>query len=358
MMNKTCKIFLLSFLTILTTVIYAAQNTQKTGGKQMPPTVVKLYKAQQQTWQDSIVAVGSLSAFNGVMLSSEIPGRITAISISEGKDVKKGDLLVVIYPDIIKAQLQKDQAQLVYNQKTYIRYRDLAKKGYVSQSDLDNQKSQLDMSKAAVANDTAQLNQHYVRAPFSGRLGVNKVSLGDYINTGDQLVSLQQLDPIRVDFNIPDSYLSQVKRGDQVEISSKAFAQKYTGTIYALDSAVNIDTRTIAARAKVANSQLTLVPGTYVEVAVRMLQAKPVMAIPQIAIVYSSAGNYVYLMIDHKAVKTSVVLGNKIGNGLVIVNQGLKVNDLVVTEGQQKLMDGAPVMTVEEYQQMAKSKGF
>jgi membrane fusion protein, multidrug efflux system len=351
MINRTSKTFLLPFLMVCLASTGFAQSAQK----QMPPTVVKIYKAQTQSWQNSINVVGSLSAFNGVMLTSEIGGRITAINVSEGKNVKQGDLLVVIYPDIIKAQLQKDQADLVYNQKTYDRYLVLSKKGYVSQAELDRQKSALDMNKASIASDIANLNQHYVRAPFSGRLGVNLVSLGDYISTGTQLVSLQQFDPMRIDFNIPDSYLNQVKKGDQVEISSKAFPQKFTGTIYALDSAVDVNTRTLAARAKVLNPNNVLVPGTYVEVAVHMEQTQSLIAIPQTAIVYSTSGSYVYLMVDHKAVRANVTLGDKIANGLVVVTKGLKVNDLVITEGQTKLTDNAPVMTVQEYQQMAKT---
>lgn len=357
MINKTCKLsFVLVFFAALAVNSCFAQDASKSGKGNMPPTVVKTYDVKQQNWQDSIVVVGSLSAFNGVLLSSEISGRITSVNVHEGQNVKKGDLLIEIYPDIVQAQLQKDKAQLVYNQKTYERYLALAGKGYVSQSDLDNQKAQLDMNKAAVASDMANLKQHYITAPFSGRLGVTKISLGDYVNSGTELVSLQQLDPIRVDFNIPDSYLSQIKKGDQVEISSKAFAQKYTGTIYALDSVVDTDTRTLAARAKVPNPGNTLVPGTYVQVVVRMLKPQATIVIPQIAIVYSSSGDFVYLMTaDHKALKTSVTLGDKIADGLVIVNKGLKVGDMVITEGQMKLFDGSPVMTVDEYQQMAKT---
>jgi membrane fusion protein (multidrug efflux system) len=320
--------------------------------KKLPPTVVQVVKAQQKQWQPSIEATGSLSAFNGIMLSAEVAGRITKIHFVSGKYVHAGELLLEIYPNVIQAQLAHSKAQLKQSEVDYQRNLKLYKKGFVDKATLDTKIAQRDEDQADVNSFKAQLNQHLIHAPFSGKLGLRKISLGDYVNPGQPLVNLQSIDPIRVDFSVPQQYFDQIKVGDRVVISSKALPKNYTGTIYALESKVDENTRMLDMRAKIANGNHILVPGTFVEVKIKIKHAEPVVVIPATAIVYSEGDNYVYRMINHKAVQTKVTLRKLLKNNQVIVEKGLRSGDLVIIGGQVKLFNGAPVATEQEYQQM------
>ena len=348
---------ILTLLAIVFPVLFT-HNVKAAGplGNKMPPTVIKTVKVEKKIWQDSILAIGSLSAFQGTILSPEISGRITKVYFTEGQEVKAGDLLIEIYPDIIKAELNKARAQLTKSKLDYDRYLKIYKLGYVDKSTLDGYKAALDSNQADVDNYQAQLRQRLITAPFDGTVGVLRVNVGDYINAGTPMVSLQSIDPIRVDFSVPEVYLSQLRVGNEIIINSKAFVDKYKGEIYALDSSVDLGTRSINARARIANTERKLVPGSFVEVTIKMQEAHPEIIIPQTAIVYSTAGNYVYRLIDHKAVKTNLVLGKKLTKNMIIVKSGLSAGELIINEGQLKLFDGAPTMTVEEFQKMAAEK--
>ena len=337
-----------------TTNVLAKQAAKQ--AKKVPPTIVVVAKAQQKQWQPSIVETGSLSAFNGIMLSAEASGRITNIHFDSGQYVNKGELLIEIYPDVLRAQLAHNEAQLKQSEVDYERNLKLYKKGFVDKSTLDAKVAVRDEDQADVNKTKSQLREHLIQAPFSGKLGLRQISLGDYVKPGTPLVNLQSVDPIRVDFSVPQKYLGQIKTGDAVTISSQAFAKNYTGDIYAFDSKVDENTRMIDMRAKVPNPNKVLVPGTFVEVHVKIKHAEPVIVVPATAIVYSEGNNYVYLMINQKAVKTNVVVGDLLKNKLVVVKKGLKAGDPVIIEGQMKLYDGFPVLTEQEYHEMAAKK--
>lgn len=318
---------------------------------QIPPTVVKVVAAQQKTWQQSIQETGSLSAFNGVLLSSEVNGRITKIFFKSGQYVKEGTPLIEIFPDIVKAELDKAKAELEKDKLDYERNIKLFKKGFVDKSTIDKFKAALDSAQADVNDFQAQLSQHLIKAPFDGNIGLRQVSLGDYVSPGQDLVSLQSIDPIRVDFSVPQKYIPSMKVGDMVTLTSQAFTKDYQGKIYAFDANVDSNTRMINVRAKVANPEHKLVPGTFVEVNINITHPQPVIMIPQTAVVYSMGANYVFLMQGGKAIQTPIELGSIIKDGMVIVTKGLKAGDQVITEGQMKLFNGFPVVTEQQYQQ-------
>ncbi len=320
---------------------------------QMPPTVVEIAKAQSKIWQDSISSTGTISAFNGIKLSPEIPGRITKIYFKSGQFVEQGVPLIQIYPDVIKAQLEKAQAQLKLSKLEYQRDLKLYKKKFVSKEELDKLKANLDSAMAEVNLQNAQLKQYLLTAPFSGKLGLRKVSLGDYVNPGEDLVSLQSVNPMLVDFSVPQVYQGEIQVGDQVTITSDALPKAYSGKISAIDSIVDPNSRMIGIQASVPNNDHILVPGTFVEVKIKIKHAYPVIVIPTTALVYSTSGNYVYRMINHKAVKTNITLGKMLKNNQIIVIQGLHDGDVVIIGGQVKLFDGSPVLTEQEYQSAA-----
>lgn len=331
----------------------AAQQKNAQAKKQVPPTVVEIYKAQQKQWQPSIEATGSLAAFNGIMLSAEAEGKITKIHFASGQYTHEGDLLIEIYPDIAQAELARYQAQLKQSILDYERNLKLYKRGFVDKATLDSKLAARDEDQADVNNAKAQLRQHLIQAPFSGKLGLRKVSLGDYVKTGQAIVNLQSVDPIRADFSVPQRYIADIKVGDSVSISSETFPQTYTGIIYAIDSKVDENTRMIDMRARIANPNHVLVPGVFVSVTINIKHAEPIIVIPATAIVYTAGDNYVYRIVNHKAVQTKVVLGKLLKNNQVIVEKGLQAGDSVIIGGQVKLFNGAPVVTTDEYQQMA-----
>jgi len=323
----------------------------------MPPTVVQIQAAKRQNWQTTILATGSLSAAEGITVTPDVSGRVTNIFFKSGTYVTKDTPLIQLYQKIVQAQLDKAKSQLALDQANLARFTALYKKGYYDKADLDKAAAIVEIDIANVNSTRAQLEQTTIKAPFSGRLGLRQISIGDYLSPGSAVVDLQSIDPIRVDFNVPEIYLGQIKIGDKTTITSRALKnQVYTGIIYAFNSKVDPNSRMLGVRANVPNQNHLLVPGTFVEVTVYFGRPDILMMVPQTAIVYSLEGNYVYLMKNHKAVKTPVTLGQKLDDNRIIVVKGLQVGDPVITGGQEKLHDGAAVMTEPEMQQMMKKR--
>lgn len=323
-----------------------------TGGKHhggmmggMPPAVVSAAIAVAQPWQQHIEATGSLAAFQGIVLKPEIAGRITQIFFKSGQDVKQGDPLIQLNPNILQAQVAQDKANAALAQRQYQRYQNLLKEHAVAKADYDTAETTMDADQAMVNQANAQLKQTLITAPFTGRLGLRQVSIGDFVTPGQTLVNLQALDPIVVNFSLPEIYLNKLSVGDSVIIHSEAFPnQTFTGKIYALDSMIDPSTRTLAVRASIANPDKKLLPGGYVQVTVLVGKAQSVIRIPQTAIVSDMSGTYVYRIIDGKAVKTPVVVAAR-ENENSIIQSGINAGDQVITDGQIKInQNNAPVM--------------
>lgn len=310
----------------------------------IPPSPVEIAKVTAENWQDKISSTGTISAIKGVTISAEVAGRVTKIYFKSGADVKKGEPLFQIYPDVLEAELQNDQAALALAQVNYDRAAALYLKRVASKEQLDQYTAQLQQAQANVNETKANLVLHNIVAPFSGRIGLKTVDVGDYVNVGDQLVSLQQMNPLRIDFYVPDRYIDKLAIGDKVDVmpSSSAESVVYVGQVYAFNSIVETDTRTFSMWAKIPNPGETLIPGTYVNVDVYIGQPHQVLTIPQTAALYSPQGDYVFKVVDGKAVKTPAVFGQRQHNWIE-VKSGLKVNDVVITAGQLRVFDGAQI---------------
>lgn len=311
----------------------------------MPPAPVEIAKATQQQWQDQIQTTGSISAIQGVMIAPQVAGQITKIYFTSGTDVKKGDPLFQIFPDILQAQLQNDQAALSLAQVNYDRAVVLYQKKVASKEQLDQYTTQLQQAQANLAQTQAQLVQHNIVAPFSGRIGLKMVDEGNFVNVGQELVSLQQMNPLRVDFNVPDRYINKLKIGDTVEVKPSSADDNvvYVGNVYAFNSAVDPDTRSFSMWAQIPNPDEDLIPGTYVDVTLFVGKLHPVITVPQTAALFSPQGEYVYTVVDNKAVKTPVTVGQRQDNWIEVTS-GLKAGDTVITAGQVKVYDGSPVV--------------
>lgn len=309
----------------------------------MPPPSVEVAKATSTNWQDEILATGTISAMNGITLKPEVAGRVTRIDFTSGSLVEKGQPLIQIYPDILAAQLAANEANLALAEVEYRRSAELYAKNVASKQTLDEQTAKLKSAQASVAATEAELAQHNITAPFSGRIGLKQIDIGDYVNVGESLVSLEEIDPLRIQFSIPDKYINQVKTGNTINIDVSSSPDKiYKGYVYALDASVDPQTRLFSIWGKIPNPDNSLVPGTYVTVSLLVGEPKPVLVIPQTAVVYSSQGEYVYKIEKNIAKKTQVSTGSR-QRHLIVITDGLKPGDVVVTAGQVKLFDNVPI---------------
>ena len=339
-------------LIITIIIIFAIGTTSSCLAKKkkptIPPAVVEVSKVVYSTREQQLAATGTLSAIPGIVIKSEISGRITQVYFKSGDSVQAGAPIVEINPDIIKAQLAQAQASLLLTKLNYDRAASLYKSHDVSEADYDKARADYSSAQALVEQMQAQLRQTHIIAPFAGRLGLSQVNLGDYVSSGQQIVNLQSIDPIYVDFSIPEVYLSKVAAGQAVTLHTVAYPdEKFIGKIEALESAINPANRTLMLRASAPNKDGKLLPGAFVEVSILINEQTKVIEIPQTAVVFSPQGDYVFTVVDGKAVQTNVVLGDR-DSERVIVKSGIKVGDTIVTAGQLKVHDGTPVVVANQ----------
>ena len=321
---------------------------------QEPPTTVSTTKAELKTWNPFLSAVGSLKASNGVDVNSEVSGQILAIDFQSGEHVKQGDLLVQLNDSVDQQTLLRDEAKLRFDKIDFERKESLLKENAVARSAVDAAKAAYLQSSAAVESDKVMIAQKKIRAPFSGKIGIRQVNVGQYITTGTGIVTLQALDPMYVDFSLPEQELPNVKNGQDINLKVDAYPNKlFQGKIMAISSLIDINTRSIAIRAILPNQNETLYPGLFAEVEVILPELKDVITVPQTAVSYSLYGDSIYV-IEEKgkdkkgkpeliAMQKYVKIGERRDNVIAIVS-GINVGDTIVTSGQIKLHPGAHVL--------------
>ncbi len=335
-----CSIFL--FVLILGSVLFYAK--QAPPSTHPPPVLVEASKTTLAPWQESIQAVGSLSASQGIVVKAETSGRITAIYFHSGDSVKAGDPLVQINPAILKAQLDAAVAQTELSRADYQRGLTLYKKKVFTQADLDKLTANYHANLAKQAQIQAAFDQTLIRAPFSGRLGLRWVNQGDLIDPSKPIANLEAIDPLRVDFNIPGIQARQVTIGSKVLIHSDAYPNKvFVAQVYALDSQIDSDTRSLAIRASLNNTQKQLLPGAFVDVSIQVGPAQTLVIVPETAVNVDQNGSFVYRIIDHKAIKTPVTIRFH-QDGKIGLSAGLYAGDTIVSVGGFKVSDNASVM--------------
>lgn len=318
-----------------------------------PPQTVSTMVAAQQEWQTQLQAVGSLRAVNGANLSSEVAGIVSALHFESGADVKKGDLLVELTADDDIAHLKALQATAALAKIVYQRDSELLKSKTVSQQTVDTDKGNLDNAEATAAQQQALVDYKTIEAPFAGRLGIRQVDLGQYLAAGTPIVTLQQLDPIFVDFYIPQGSMAQVKVGQAMTARIDTFPDRtFPGTISAINAVVDPATRNVQMRATLDNKDAALLPGMFATINIDVATPERHITLPQTAIAYNSYGNIVYLVEDqgkgadgkpNLVARQSFVSTGATRGDQVAVLSGVKEGDVVVTAGQIKLHNGAPV---------------
>ncbi|HUK56555.1 MAG TPA: efflux RND transporter periplasmic adaptor subunit [Nitrospiria bacterium] len=320
----------------------------------MPPATVTAMKAELRPWQPQLNAVGSLRAVHGVDVTSEIGGLVREVRFASGDEAKAGQVLVQLNADADVGLLRSLEAAAELARTTYERDKAQFAIQAVSQAALDADAADLKSKEAQVAQQAAVVDKKTIRALFDGRLGINAVNLGQYVNPGDKIVTLQSLDPIYVDFSLPQQQLSRVKLGQTVTATTDAYpGRAFEGKITAVNPKVDPDTRNVQIEATVANPKHDLLPGMYASVTVESGAVQSYLTLPQTAVTFNPYGESVYVIeegakgADGKPVLTAkqtfVTVGETRGDQVAIV-KGIKPGDLVATSGQLKLKNGSAVV--------------
>jgi membrane fusion protein, multidrug efflux system len=319
-----------------------------------PPQTVTASKAATSEWQPKLEAVGSLRAVKGADLSLEVSGVVGTISFNSGDDVEEGKLLLKLRSDDDQAKLESLQAAADLSEITYERDQKQFKILAVSQATIDTDVANLKNAKAQVAQQQAILDKKFLRAPFAGHLGIRAVDLGQYLGAGTTIVTLQALDPIFVDFFVPQQAVDQIRLGQSVDVKIDAFKdQTFSGEISAMNPKVDANSRNVQIRATLKNPDHKLLPGMYATIDIATGAPQTLVTLPQTAITYSPYGDTVYV-VDGKgngadgqpqlvARQTFVTTGPTRGDQVAVL-KGVGDGDMIVTSGQLKLHNGSTVL--------------
>jgi membrane fusion protein (multidrug efflux system) len=317
-----------------------------------PPQTVSAAGAQFTDWQPEVSAVGSLRAVRGVDVTTEVTGLVRTLRFKSGDQVQAGQVLVELNADAEIAQQHALEAAADLSSTVYERDKVQYEAQAISKAQLDADAADLKNRRAQAAAQAALVAKKTLRAPFAGRLGITTVNPGQYLNTGDKVVTLQAVDPIYVDFKLPQQQLALIASGQSVNLTTDAFpGVKFVGKINAIDPRVDSSTRNFQAEATVPNADRRLLPGMFARVAVIAGDVKQYLTLPQTSITYNPYGATVFLAQkkpggsdkDLIAQQSFVALGPTRGDQVAVL-KGIKEGDLVVTSGQLKLTNGAPLV--------------
>jgi membrane fusion protein (multidrug efflux system) len=352
--------FIILFLLLVVGVVAGIKFLQirtliaKGGSFTPPPETVTSAEVQLQTWETTVRAVGSLEAVQGVMVAAEMSGKVTEIAFAPGVMVRAGDLLVQLDINTEKAQLRAAEATASLAKIHLNRIAEVLADKSVSQSEYDTAEAAYKEAVAQVDTIKATIDKKTIRAPFAGRLGIRLVNIGQVVSEGDPIVTLQNINPIFVNFQLPQQELPNIQNGFTVRLTSDNLAgQTITGTITTISPELNSVTRSFQLQATVENSRELLHPGMFVEVAVVLPAKKDVLVIPATSILYAPYSDSVFVIeerVDKNAEKPGkflrqqfVRLGEKRGD-FVAVTSGLKEGESVVSTGVFKLRNGQSVV--------------
>jgi membrane fusion protein (multidrug efflux system) len=322
--------------------------------KMIPATTVSSAPVKEEDWAPTLSAVGSISAVQGAIVSAELGGVVSEVEFQNGGVAKKGDVLLKLDSSSEEAQLRTAEADLELARANLERTRNLAVRKVVSKQELDAAESAFGQKQGAVDNMRAFIGKKQVHAPFDGQLGIRQVNVGQMINPGQQVVQLTALDPVYVDFALPQQELSQLATGFEARVRTDAVpGREFTGKITAINSMVDTVTRNVTLQATLENPDHALRPGMFVKVDVILPEKSKTLVIPGSAVSYAPYGDSVFVIEKKKDEKTSkesqvirqqfVRVGEARGD-FISVTQGLKAGETVVSTGVFKLRNGMPVV--------------
>ena len=304
---------------------------------------VEATKVAKVALPQGITAVGSLRSDESVTLRPEVAGRISSIHFHEGERVAKGAPLVKLDPSVTEAEVRQARANLTWAKQKYQRAIDLEKQGFISSQAKDEAENNLKVSEAALALAEAKLAKLTIGAPFSGLIGLRSVSVGDYVKEGADMVNLEAIDPLKVDFRVPEVYLTQLSVGQTLQLTLDAMPGKtYEGKVLAINPLIDAAGRSVVIRAQVKNQDSALRPGMFARVRLFTRDLQEALMVPEQAVVPQGDEWFVYRVVDGKAQRARVDIGQR-RDGKAEIVKGLDDGDLVVTAGHLKLREGVPV---------------
>jgi membrane fusion protein (multidrug efflux system) len=308
---------------------------------------VEAEKAQTMALAEELFAVGTLRANESVMVRPEMSGRVVRLGFTDGAQVKAGQLLVELDGSVLSAQAEQTRAELALSRANHERTTDLAQRNFVSQSARDQTAANLSVQEARLRLAEAQLAKTRIVAPFSGRLGLRNFSIGDFVKEGSDLVLIEDLATLKVDLKLPERFLSQLRRGLDIEVTVDAFeGRSFRAVLDALDIQVDANGRSVVARGVIANPDASLRSGMFAKARI-VLRDKPLaVMVPEEAITPVGGDLFVYRIVEGKARMTRVTSGQR-RDGKVEITNGIAAGELVVTAGQLKIQrDGQDVRVV------------
>ena len=319
---------------------------------QPPPDAVTTIVATAEEWPATLNAIGTVAAVQGVTVSADLPGVVDRIAFDSGKSVQKGDVLVQLDTRQEQAQLAGAESQLQLARVNHERMKGLVQQDAVSRAEYDTAAAAQQQAEARLSEIRATIDRKTIRAPFSGALGIRQVNLGQYLTNGAPIVPLQSLDPIYVNFAVPQQDGGRMRIGRTVHISSnEPGGGDFSGRISALDSVIDPTTRNVQVQATLPNPSAKLRPGMFVQAQVILGAAQKVIALPASSINYAPYGDSVFIVGDmknergqpYRGVRQQVVkLGAARGDQIAVLS-GIKPGEEVVTSGVFKLRNGAPI---------------
>jgi membrane fusion protein (multidrug efflux system) len=309
----------------------------------MLATPVSAQKPLIQDILDIAEAVGTMRADESVIIRPEIAGKITSFNFQEGELVKAGTFLIMLDNEMNKAQLAQAEANLALSKINMWRAEALLKKNFGKRSDRDEAATKLKVNESQVIFEKARLEKTSLMAPFDGIIGLRKVSLGDYVQVGQDLINIEKIDPIKVDFTLPEIYASHLKTGQEIELEAPALPdQRFKGRVYAIDPHIDENGRNLSIRAQLENPNMLLKPGMFVKIKLILGIRKNSLIIPEEALIPSNNNISIFKIVDEKAQLAKITVGLR-QKGTLEVLEGIKEEDLIITAGHNKLIPGMKV---------------
>ena len=315
--------------------------------KARAPATIASAEVLVESWQPYLHSVGSVEATQGVFITTEVPGQVREILFKSGQQVEAGEVILQLDDSVDQADLKGLVAQQDLARLQFKRSARLVKDKSVSQSEYDQSVAQLDSSDARVASKQALISKKKIIAPFSGRLGIREVDLGEYLSPGDHIVPLQALDPVFIDYTLPERHFDAVQVDQKVQVEVQAYpGQVFEGSISAINPGIDPGTRSVRLQATLENPDFLLRPGMFAEVRTVLPARDNILTLPRTAVIYNPYGESVYLILeedDNQVVKRRPVRTGEIRDGRVEIHEGLEAGDPVVSAGQNKLRNGQQV---------------
>lgn len=356
-MNSTVKIIVIALIVIsgIAFVIVPGlqgddkenNNTATTsaGAAKLPVTATVVEDA---ALDNNLRITGSLLANESVVLRSEVSGIVERIYFKEGQKVRKGQLLVQLDNDELRAEIEKLEYTKKLNEDIEYRQEQLLAREAISQEEYETSLTTLNTIRAELKLKQVQLGKRQIRAPFSGIIGLRRISEGAYLNPADNIGTLYSINPIKIDFAVPGRYAAEVDEGDKISFTTDASDKRFTGEIYAIEPQVDPTTRTLQVRALSSNEEGALLPGQFTKIQLTLETYEKALMIPSEAVIPELNGKKVFLSRNGAAVSKNITTGIRTADKIQVIS-GLEAGDTLITSGMQQLQEGTPVdLTFEQ----------